>query len=357
MSLDRRASPLPPGPIPNSRVAPGPHRKAGTARGLAPIQGTMSTTELFVGIDVSKATLDGSVRPTGQSFQQPNDPDGIAALLALLLPLRPTLILLEATGGYELAAAAALAAAGLAVAVVNPRQARDFAKAIGRLAKNDRIDAEVLAHFAQAVRPEPRPLPDEAARSLDALLARRRQLLGMLTMERNRLGTCADGAVKADLEAHVAWLLERIGRSEKELEAAIKASPVWREKEDLLRSIPGIGPVAGRTLLAALPELGKLTNKQAAALAGLAPFDDDSGQRRGTRHIRGGRADVRAVLYMAALSASKYNPPLRAFRERLAKAGKKAKVILVAVARKLVVLANAILRAGRRWSPDMEAVT
>jgi transposase len=317
----------------------------------------MNAPELFVGIDVSKATLDGSVRPTGQSFRQPNDPDGVAAVAALLLPLRPTLVLMEATGGYELAAAATLAAAGLPIAVVNPRQSRDFAKAINRLAKNDRIDAEVLAHFAQAVRPEPRPLPDAQARSLDALLARRRQLLGMLTMERNRLGACVDAAVRADLETHVAWLLERISRCEKDLDAAVKASPAWREKEGLLRSIPGVGPVAARTMLAALPELGTLTGKETAALAGLAPFDDDSGTRRGMRHIRGGRADVRSVLYMAALSASKYNPALRAFRERLARAGKKPKVALVAVARKLVVIANAVLRSGRPWSLEPAAAS
>lgn len=315
----------------------------------------MSAPELFVGIDVSKARLDGCVRPTGQAFQHPNDPDGVAALVARLVPLAPAGVVLEATGGYEVPAASALAAAGLPVAVVNPRQARDFAKATGRLAKNDRIDAAVLAHFGEAIRPRPRPLPDAQARSLDALLARRRQLLDMLTMERNRLGVCADAAVRADLEAHVGWLLERLTGCEKELDAAVKATPAWREKEDLLRSIPGVGPVASRTLLAALPELGTLPNRKAAALAGLAPLDDDSGTRRGARHIRGGRADVRAVLYMAALSAAKHNPPLREFMQRLKLAGKKAKVALVAVARKLVVLANAILRAGQPWSPDLAA--
>jgi transposase len=304
---------------------------------------------------VSKATLDVCVRPAGQASQHRNDPDGVAALVARLVPLAPAGVVLEATGGYEVPLACALAAAGLPVAVVNPRQARDFAKATGRLAKNDRIDAAVLAHFGEAIRPQPRPLPDAQARSLDALLARRRQLLDMLTMERNRLGACADAAVRADLEAHVAWLLERLAGCEKELGAAVKACPAWREKEDLLRSIPGVGPVASRTLLAALPELGRLTSKQAAALAGLAPFDDDSGTRRGGRHIRGGRADVRAVLYMAALSAAKYNPPLRAFWERLRLAGKKAKVALVAVARKLIVLANAVLRSGRPWDADLAA--
>lgn len=313
------------------------------------------STPLFIGIDVSRARLDVPVRPTGLAFQHPNDPDGIAALVARLVPLAPAGVVLEATGGYEVPAAGALAAAGLPVAVVNPRQARDFAKATGRLAKSDAIDAAVLAHFADAIRPEPRPLPDAQARSLDALLARRRQLLDMLTVERNRLGVCADAAVRADLEAHVGWLPERLAGCEKELEAAVKACPAWREKEDLLRSIPGVGPVASRTLLAALPELGTLPNRKAAALAGLAPFDDDSGTRRGTRHIRGGRADVRAALDIAALSASKHNPPLKAFRDRLRRAGKKAKVALVAVARKLVVLANAVLRSGQPWNPELAA--
>jgi transposase len=313
----------------------------------------MDAPPLFIGIDVSKRRLDGAGSPGTLTFQQANDPDGIAAIVALLKPLRPALIVLEATGGYELPVAAALAAAGLSVALVNPRQARDFAKATGRLAKNDTIDAAVLAHFAEAIRPAPRPLPDAEVRALDALLSRRRQLLEMLTMEQNRLGGCADAVVRADLAAHIGWLSERLSRCEKELKAAVESSPAWRQKEDLLRSIKGIGPVASRTLLAALPELGTLTNRKAAALAGLAPYDDDSGQRRGQRHIRGGRADVRAALYMAALSAARYNPGLRSFAERLRRAGKKAKVVLTAVARKLVVLANAILRTGRRWSPEL----
>jgi transposase len=317
----------------------------------------MSASLTFIGIDISKARLDVHGRPDGVTFQQPNDPPGIAALVARLQPLRPTLVVLEATGGYEIPAVAALAAAGLPVAVINPRQARDFAKATGCLAKNDRIDAAVLAHFAEALRPEPRPLPDAEVRSLDALLTRRRQLLEMLTMERNRLGTCTDPGIRADLEAHLAWLSERLTRSEKELKEVVRASPVWREKDDLLQSIKGVGPVASRTLLAALPELGTVTNKEAAALAGLAPYDDDSGQRHGVRHVRGGRAEVRAVLYMAALAAVRHNPALEAFHDRLRQRGKKTKVILTAVARKLVVLANAVLKSGRRWNPEMGAAT
>jgi transposase len=304
---------------------------------------------MFLGIDVSKARRDVACRPTGLAGQYPNDPAGIAALVAWLAGLPPTLIVLEATGGYELPLAAALAAAGLPAAVVNPRQARDFAKATGRLAKNDKIDAACLAHFAQAIRPQPRPLPAAEVRALDALLARRRQLLDRLTMERNRLGTCQDRHVAADLEAHIRWLQERVRDCDGALKEAVQASPVWREKEDLLRSIPGIGPVASRTLLPALPELGQLSGRQAAALAGLAPYDDDSGTRTGQRFVQGGRADVRCVLYMAALAAAKHNPALTAFKERLARAGKKAKVILTAVARKLVVLANAVLKSRRPW--------
>jgi transposase len=304
---------------------------------------------MFIGIDVSKARLDVAFRPQAQACRYANDPEGIAALVERLRGLAPALVVLEATGGYEFPLAAALAAAGLPACVINPRQARDFAKATGRLAKNDRIDAACLAHFAEAIRPRPRPLPEAEVLALDALLTRRRQLLGMLTMERNRLGMCRDGQVRADLEAHILWLEGRLNDSDKALKAAVEASPAWREKEDLPRSIPGIGPVASRTLLAALPELGRLGGRQVAALAGLAPFDDDSGKRQGQRYVKGGRADVRCVLYMAALAASKHNPALRAFKERLKAAGKKAKVILTAVARKLVVLANAVLRSGRPW--------
>jgi transposase len=315
----------------------------------------MNTPETFVGIDVSKAALDIHCRPASSTFQCPNDEQGIAELVRRLAQLKPALVVLEATGGFEIPAVAALASAGLAVAVVNPRQARDFAKATGRLAKSDKIDAEALAHFAQAVRPEPRPLPAPEVSALEALLARRRQLLDMLTMETNRLGACRDESVRQDVQAHVSWLQGRLGCSEKALRELIQASAVWREKENLLRSVPGIGPVSSRTLLAAMPELGSLSGKQAAALAGLAPYDDDSGQRRGTRHVRGGRSDVRCVLYMAALSAARHNPVFRAFKERLAKAGKKAKVILVAIARKLVVLANAVLRDKKPWQPELSA--
>jgi transposase len=312
----------------------------------------MQPSELFIGIDVSKDTLDGAALPADLTFAQPNDTQGVAAVVGLLLPLQPTLIVLEATGGLELPLATALAAAGLPVAVVNPRQARDFARATGQLAKNDGIDAASLARFGQAIRPQARPLPDAEVRALQALLSRRRQLLEMRGMEQNRLGSCSAAAVRTSLQAHISWLSEHLQQTDKELQQSIESSPVWLAKEDLLRSIKGIGPVSSRTLLAALPELGTLSNRQAAALAGLAPYADDSGRRRGCRHIAGGRSVVRNVLYMAALSAARYNPTLRAFKERLVRAGKKAKVILTALARKLVVLANAVLRTGRRWDPN-----
>jgi len=309
----------------------------------------MADIGTFVGIDVSKATLDVHVRPQADAFALPNDPQGIAELVARLAPTRPALVVLEATGGLEYAAAAALAAAGHSVAVVNPRQARDFAKATGRLAKTDTIDAAGLALFAQRLRPEPRPLPDEQAREFEALLQRRRQLLEMRTAEQNRLAAAPAAQVRASLQAHIDWLSKQLDKVDKELGAAVEASPVWRAKDELLRSIKGIGPAVSRTLLAALPELGTLTRQQIAALAGLAPLSRDSGKRRGQRCIGGGRAEVRSLLYMAALSAARYNPALRSFSERLRRAGKAVKVRLVAVARKLLVIANAVLRERRPW--------
>jgi transposase len=305
--------------------------------------------ETFVGIDVSKAGLDVAVEG-GPSFAVDNTPEGHAELAARLVPLRPRRVLLEATGGLEAAAVAALCGAGLPVIVANPRQARDFAKAMGYLAKTDAIDARALARFAAATRAEPRPLPDGAARELDALLDRRRQLVGMRTMEQNRRAM-ATGRVLKDLEAHLRWLGGHIERIDRELEGRIRSSPAWRERDDLLRGIPGVGPVLSRTLLAGLPELGRTAPRRLAALVGLAPMADDSGKHRGARHVVGGRRQVRAVLYMAALSARRYNPVLKAFADRLEAAGKRPKVVLVAVARKLLVIANAILRSGKPWDP------
>jgi transposase len=314
----------------------------------------MSTPTLYVGIDVAKDRLDGACRP-GESFQASNDPEGIRILVERWRRLPVALVVLEATGGLELPVVAALAAARLPVAVVNPRQVRDFAKAVGRLAKNDRIDAEVLAWFAEAVKPPVRPLPAAETRALDALLARRGQLLEMRVMEQNRLSACRDAAVRADLQAHLVWLNERVGQTDRDLGAAIRRQPLWQARDDLQQSVPGIGPVVSRTLLAALPELGQLPGRQVAALVGLAPFDDDSGRRRGLRRVAGGRGAVRAKLYVAALVASRRNPVLRAFYERLVRTGKKAKVALTAVARKLLTIVNAVVRRARPWNPELAA--
>ncbi len=313
----------------------------------------MNTAPIFVGIDISKAHLDTAIRPGNQVSRDANDAVGIAALVARLKPLAPALVVVEATGGLELLLVAALQVAAIPVAAINPRQARDFATAPGRLAKTDRIDAEVLAHFAAAVRPAVRPLPSAEVQALDALLSRRQQLLEMQVMESNRLGTCSDPTVRAGLERHLAWLKTEVTDADRLLAEAVQASPAWREKDQWLRSIPGRGPVTSLTLLAALPELGDLGGGQLSALVGLAPFADDSGTHRGSRHVRGGRAAVRRVLYLAALSAVRHNPALKAFRDRLASRGKKAKVILTAVARKLLVIANAVLRTKRPWEPQL----
>jgi transposase len=303
----------------------------------------------FVGIDVSKDFLDLHARPTGEAVRAANDPDGVASIAARAVALGAALVAIEATGGYEHPVAAALAAAGVPVAVVNPRQVRDFAGATGRLAKTDALDAAVLAHFAEAVRPDPRPLPDADTRRLAELLDRRRQLSGMRTMESNRLAQATDRAVRRDIEDHLRWLDGRMDRADRDLAAAVEASPVWRANDDLLRSIKGIGPVVSRTLLAEFPELGTLTRQQVAALAGVAPVNRDSGRRAGRRFIAGGRAGVRTAVFQAALSARRHNPPLKAFADRLAAKGKAAKVVLIAVARKLLVIANAVLRDRRPW--------
>jgi transposase len=308
--------------------------------------------ECFVGIDVSKAWLDVAGRPAPTPSRVANDPDGIAALVADLRVLAPTLVVLEATGGLELPVVAALQVAGLPVAVVNPRQARDFAKATGQLAKTDRLDAALLARFAEAIRPTPATAVPDDVRHLDALLTRRNQLIAMRVMETNRLDRLTDTDVRAEVRKHVAWLTKAIDRADAGLVAAVKASPVWRAKDALLQSIPGVGPVATLTLLAGLPELGTTTGSRLAALVGLAPFADDSGSRQGGRHIRGGRAPVRRALYLAALSAVVHNPVMRAFKARLAARGKRPKVILTAVARKLLVTANAIIQSGQPWRAE-----
>ena len=310
-------------------------------------------TKVYAGVDVSKGRLEVFVAPTGERFSIPNDDSGVDELLARLEESSPALVVvLEATGGFERPVAAALVASGLAVAVVNPRQARDFARPTGRLAKTDRIDAESLARFAEAVHPAPRAIPDEQARALGEILARRRQLVGMLTAENNRLLTASTKRVKKRIEAHLLWLEKELARTERDLQEAIEESPVWRENEELLRSVPGVGPVLAKTLLAELPELGELKNKQLAALVGVAPLNRDSGILRGRRAIWGGRSGVRAALYMGALVATRCNPDVKVFYERLLAAGKAKKVALVACMRKLLVILNAMLRNRTLWRPS-----
>lgn len=306
----------------------------------------------FVGIDVSKATLDVAVRPSGAAWQVANAPAAVDALAERLAALRPAVVVLEATGGYEHAVVAALAAARVPVVVANPRQVRDFGRAIGQLAKTDEIDAALLAQFGERVQPEPRPLKDTATEELSALLGRRRQLLDMLVAERNRLGTARSAAVRKSVQRHIQWLERQLADVDRGLGTAIEASPAWRSAEDLLRSVPGIGPIVSRTLLGELPELGRLNRKQIAALVGVAPHARDSGTLRGHRTIWGGRAPVRAVLYMGTLAATRCNPVLRAFYQRLRQAGKPAKVALVACMRKLLVILNAILQTQTRWNPE-----
>src|SRR5215207_11064033 len=309
----------------------------------------MDKAPVFVGIDVSKRRLDLHLRPAGESFTIDYDEVEVAALVERLLLLEPTLVVLEATGGLEVHIAGALAAAGLPVAVVNPRQVRAFARATGRLAKTDRLDAKAIGHFAEAVRPPVRPLSDEATRHLQALVARRRQLLEMLVPERNRRQV-ADPALHARIDAHLRWLEEALAEIERDLDGAVRDSPVWRAKEELLRSVPGVGPVSARTLLAELPELGSLTRRQAAALVGVAPFNRDSGKLRGKRTIWAGRAALRACLYMAAVAAARgSNPVIASFYRRLRLAGKPAKLALTACMRKLVVTLNAMLRTNTAW--------
>lgn len=305
----------------------------------------------YLGLDVSKAVIDVAVRPTGEVQQFPNDAAGHAALLAWARPLAPTTLVLEATGGYERAAAAALAAAGLPVVIVNPRQVRDFARSTGQLAKTDRLDAAVLALFAERVQPAPRPLTDAATAELAEVLTRRQQLQDMLTMEKNRLALTRS-RVRRDVQAHIRWLEKRVHESDDDLRQLIEASPAWCVQDELLRSVPGIGPVVSRTLLALLPELGQLTRKQIAALVGVAPLARDSGQWRGRRVIWGGRAAVRKALFMAALVASRRNVVLQAFYTRLRAAGKPAKVALVACMRKLLTILNAMVHQGTRWDPS-----
>lgn len=313
---------------------------------------------MFVGLDVAKAELVVSLRPTGETWSVPNDEAGRRSLVQQLAPRTPSLIVLEATGGYEVPCVAALVAAALPVVVVNPRQVRDFARSTGQLAKTDRIDAQMLALFAERVRPAVRPLPDPAARELEALLGRRRQLIEMLTAEKNRLGLVLGRGqphVKKSLKRHIAYLERELAIADTELGTMVRESPVWREREDLLQSVPGIGPVVARTLLAELPELGQLDRRAIAKLVGVAPLNRDSGTWRGRRSIHGGRARVRAAVYMAALVATRRNAVIQAFYTRLVAAGKPKKLALVACMRKLLTILNTMLRTRQAWAPATHA--
>jgi transposase len=312
-----------------------------------------TSPERFVGIDVSKDTLDVHLRPDDRDLQFTNDDDGISALQGCLKNLNPTLVVVEATGGYENAVVAALSVAKIPLSLVNPKRARDFAKAIGRLAKTDKIDARTLAEFAEKVRPPVRPLPDADTLNLQALLTRRSQLIGMRTMEKNRLAALKDRRIRRSVETVLRTLQKEIDRADRELDAAIQACPAWAAKDELLQSIPGIGPVVSRTLLAEMPELGTFSREEVAALAGVAPINRDSGMHKGKRMIVGGRAIVRSMLYLASHAAKQGNAMLRAFADRLEAAGKAPKVIRIAIARKLLIIANAVLRDQRPWKLKM----
>jgi transposase len=311
----------------------------------------MEPTPGVVGIDVSKAYLDVAERPGPAPMRLANDEDGIAQVVARLQVSRPVLIVLEATGGLEIPVVAALAAAGLAVAVVNPRQVRDFAKATGQLAKTDALDARVLAHFAAVVRPVPRPLPDVERQALAAVLTRRRQVIAMLVAEQQRLGS-ASLPLRPRIERHITWLRQERDELDQELRHQIRQSPAWREDDDLLQSVPGVGPVLATTLIADLPELGQLDRKQIAALVGVAPLNCESGILRGRRIIWGGRAQVRAALWMSTLVAVRCNPVIRQFYERLLAAHKPKKVALTACMHKLLLILNALLRHRTPWNPS-----
>lgn len=306
---------------------------------------------VYVGIDVAKAALDVAVEPGGRHWRVEHTESGIATLLGELQQVAPSLVVLEATGGYEATLAGVLVTAGLAVAVVNPRQVRDYAKATGQLAKTDRLDARVLARFALHVNPTPRPWPDEATQDLTALVARRRQLVEMLGAERNRLAV-ARTPVRRRLRDHVRWLERQLAALESEIAALIRQSPAWRERDALLQSVPGIGPQVASLLMTHLSELGTLTRRQIAMLAGVAPVNRDSGRRQGPRTTWGGRAPVRAGLYMATLVGARWNPPLRTFYQRLLAAGKPKKLALVATMRKLLTMLNAIVRDQTAWNPQ-----
>jgi transposase len=304
--------------------------------------------EIFVGIDVSKSWLDVAVHEQATVWRNANDDAGIGKLVEQLQALQPERIVVEPTGGFESLLVAELQHAGLPIVVVNAKRVRDFAKATGQLAKTDKLDARVLAHFAAALRPPVRAMQTEEEEQLTALITRRRQLLDMLTVEKNRLVTLR-GAMRSDVEEHLAWLSGHLKSLDQEIAAFVESKPAWKEKDAMLQSVPGVGPVTSATMLGMLPELGQLDRQQIAALVGVAPLNKDSGNKRGRRRVYGGRADVRSVLYMAALSATKFNPKIKAFYASLLKRGKEKKVALTACMRKLLVILNAMVRTQTSW--------
>lgn len=309
-----------------------------------------SKEQMFVGIDVSKSTLEVRIEPLGESFQVANDDEGVKALCSRLSKLDLTLIVMEATGGLETRAASELAARGLPLAVVNPRQVRDFAKATGQLAKTDRIDTQVLCGFGRAIRPAVRPIKDELTQQLDDLVTRRRQLVDMRVQEGARLHSASKVQAKS-LKAHIGWLDKRIKQIEDDLDSCLRSSDAWRVKDDLLQGIPGVGQITSHSILSRCPEIGKLSRREIAKLVGIAPLNNDSGKHRGERHIWGGRADVRSVLYMATVSAKRCNPLIKAFAEKLERAGKPYKVLMVACMRKLLTIMNAMIKNNMPWDP------
>jgi transposase len=317
------------------------------------VQAVEQMKERFVGVDVSKSTLDVDAYPTAGALSFANDETGRSEALAALRKQPPTLIVVEATGGLETPLVAMLAAEGLSIAVINPQQARDFAKALGILAKTDRVDAQVLARFAQAIRPEARPRPSPETTELAAVLVRRRQLIEMLTAENNRLNSAVPRVAKA-IRQHIAWMQKRLAETDQDLDGMIRASPAWQHKAQLLESVPGVGPVTATAMLAQLPELGTLSNKQISGLVGVCPYNRDSGSMRGRRTIWGGRATVRAALYMAALVGSRHNPLLKAFYQRLVVAGKPKKVAIVACMRKLLTILNAMIKHDKPWKYEVK---
>lgn len=308
----------------------------------------MSDVKRVIGIDVAKEKLDIASRPEKESWTIANREEKFSSLVDKFVKISPDLIVLEATGGLEIPVASALGAAGLPVVIINPRQIRDFAKATGKLAKTDRIDADIIAHFGESIKPEIRPLKDEQTQELAEILTRRRQLVDMLTAEKNRLPTVRT-KIKKDIGKHIKWLEKRIKDCEGDLEKRIKHSPIWRKQDEIVKSVPGVGPVLSLALLTGLPELGKLENRKISALVGVAPFNRDSGKYKGTRAIWGGRANVRSVLYMATLVAVRFNPVIKQFHDRLINAGKKPKVAIVASMRKLIIILNAMVKNGTTW--------